>query len=107
MADLIDLSRFRIEFMTGGALFKDKMTDLIDFNMIRREFFAGGTAGGIGVFLGFPLDFIKVNLQTHPEKYGSAWQCFKQKIENEGFRSLYRGCVPPIMMQGTTKFLQT
>ena len=101
MADQIDLSIFRIEFNVGGTSFKDRMADLIDFNMIRREFFAGGMAGGIGVFLGFPLDFIKVNLQTHPEKYNSAWQCFKYKIENEGVKSLYRGCVPPIMMQGT------
>jgi solute carrier family 25 carnitine/acylcarnitine transporter 20/29 len=76
------------------------MTGVVDFRLIRREFIAGGTAGGIGIFLGFPFDLIKVNLQTHPDKFKSAIQCFKHIIKEEGYGGLYRGCIPPVMMQG-------
>jgi len=76
------------------------MTGAVDFKLIKREFIAGGTAGGIGIFLGFPFDLIKVNLQTHPDKFTSAWQCFKQIVKTEGYGGLYRGCIPPVMMQG-------
>ena len=79
------------------------MAGLIDSRLIRREFIAGGTAGGIGIFLGFPFDLIKVNLQTNPDKYGSAWQCYRQIIKAEGYAGLYRGCIPPVMMQGEIK----
>lgn len=77
------------------------MTSAVDVRLIRREFIAGGTAGGIGIFMGFPFDLIKVNLQTHPDKYKSAWQCFRQIVKSDGYMGLYRGCIPPVMMQGT------
>ena len=77
-----------------------EMDGIFDYKLIKREFVAGGIAGGIGIFMGFPFDLIKVNLQTHPDRYTSAWQCLKQIIKSDGYGGLYRGCVPPVMMQG-------
>jgi solute carrier family 25 (mitochondrial carnitine/acylcarnitine transporter), member 20/29 len=73
---------------------------MLDFQLIRREFIAGGTAGGIGIFLGFPVDLIKVNLQTNPDKFKSAVQCFRHIVKTEGYKGLYKGFLPPVLMQG-------
>lgn len=86
---------------------KEDMTEFFErFNLIFnkqhlfREFFAGGFAGSIGIFVGFPFDSIKVKLQAHPTKYGTAMDCFRQSVKEEGFRGLYNGCLPPIVLQG-------
>jgi hypothetical protein len=68
---------------------------------LKREFLAGGIAGSIGIFIGYPFDTVKVNLQAHPTRYASAVDCFKQSIKHEGIGALYRGCLPPILLQGT------
>lgn len=67
---------------------------------LEREFFAGGLAGSVGIFIGYPLDMIKVKLQVFPEKFKSAVQCFRQSVQEEGFTGLYKGCLPPILIQG-------
>lgn len=73
---------------------------------LEREFFAGGTAGSIGVFIGFPLDIIKVKLQVFPDQYKSAIHCFRSSIQEEGFLGLYKGCLPPILIQGEVMMLR-
>jgi len=80
----------------------DESSWIIDTSHVKREFIAGGTAGSIGIFIGFPMDLIKVNLQAYPERYRSAWHCFTAHVK-EDVRSLYRGCLMPILTQG--KFL--
>lgn len=72
---------------------------------LEREFFAGGIAGSVGIFIGFPLDMVKVKLQVFPDQYKSAWQCLKQSVQEEGFTGLYKGCLPPILIQGSRYFL--
>ena len=67
---------------------------------MRREFIAGGTAGAIGIFIGFPFDSVKVKLQTHPDLYRSAVDCLRQSLQTDGYLGLYRGSLPPVLMQG-------
>ncbi len=74
--------------------------NLFDWAHLKREFVAGGLAGSIGIFIGFPLDLIKVNLQVYPDKYKNARDCFKQMWKADGISGLYRGCLPPIISQG-------
>lgn len=74
--------------------------DLFDWGHLKREFIAGGLAGSIGIFIGFPLDLIKVNLQVYPDRYKNARDCFVQMMKAEGITGLYRGCLPPIISQG-------
>jgi solute carrier family 25 carnitine/acylcarnitine transporter 20/29 len=73
---------------------------VLDFAIIKREFLAGGTAGAIGIFIGFPFDLIKTQLQSFPGRFPSALSCFKHTLKEGGITGLYRGCVPPVMMQG-------
>ena len=75
-------------------------SSVFDTKALKREFIAGGIAGGIGIFIGFPLDLIKVNLQVYPNIYKSTLDCFQKMVRQNGFKSLYRGCVPPIFTQG-------
>lgn len=73
---------------------------LLDYSHFKREFVAGGISGGIGIFMGFPMDLVKVNLQYYPDRYKSGWQCLTSTLKENGIKSLYRGCVPPIVTQG-------
>jgi hypothetical protein len=72
----------------------------LDLDMIKREFVCGGTAGAIGIGIGFPFDLVKTQLQSFPGRFPSAWACFRHTIKDGGVASLFRGCVPPVMMQG-------
>ncbi|RYG67401.1 solute carrier family 25 protein [archaeon] len=67
---------------------------------LKREFIAGGLAGSLGIFIGFPLDLVKVKLQAYPNLYKSAYQCFVQSVKQDGWLGLYNGCIPPILFQG-------
>ena len=78
-----------------------------DINVIKREFVAGGTAGAIGIFVGFPMDLVKTQLQTFPDRFPSAWSCLKHQYQEGGFLGLFRGCLPPILSQGNHMSLLT
>ena len=80
--------------------FYERFGSIFNKEHFMREFFAGGLAGAIGIFIGFPFDSIKVKLQAHPGKYRSAVHCLKHSLKEDGFRGLYNGCLPPIVMQG-------
>ncbi|XP_067948428.1 mitochondrial ornithine transporter 1-like [Watersipora subatra] len=60
--------------------------------------FTGGTLGGIAtVFVGQPLDTIKVKLQTYPQLYRSTYHCFRNTLNSEGLsKGLYRGTIPSL-----------
>lgn len=61
--------------------------------------FISGSLGGMAlVYVGQPLDTIKVKLQTFPSLYSGPWDCFKQTLKNEGVRrGLYAGTVPALI----------
>ena len=56
--------------------------------------------GAASVYLGQPLDTVKVKLQTFPHLYNNFVDCFKKTLRNEGiFRGLYAGTVPSLAAQ--------
>lgn len=63
--------------------------------------FIGGTLGGIAcVYVGQPLDTVKVKIQTFPELYKNSVVCFTKTLQQEGLvRGLYAGTVPSLVAQ--------
>lgn len=50
------------------------------------------------VYVGQPLDTVKVKLQTFPHMYSNMLDCMRQTIRYEGvFRGLYAGTVPALV----------
>ena len=59
--------------------------------------FTGGIAS---VYVGQPLDTVKVKMQTFPQLYKNAVTCFVKTYKNEGIgRGLYAGTVPSLAAQ--------
>ena len=60
----------------------------------------GSAAGIVGKFVEYPFDTVKVRLQSQPEhlppQYTGPLDCFKQSIQRDGFRGLYRGISAPL-----------
>jgi len=52
------------------------------------------------VYVGQPLDTVKVKMQTFPRLYKNAWRCFVTTFQQEGFaHGLYAGTVPSLAAQ--------
>lgn len=50
------------------------------------------------MYVGQPLDTIKVKMQTFPKLYKSMFDCVKQTVVKEGFmKGLYAGTIPAIV----------
>ncbi|XP_075966763.1 cAMP-dependent protein kinase type II-alpha regulatory subunit-like isoform X2 [Anarhichas minor] len=69
-----------------------------------KNFFAGGFGGICLVFVGHPLDTIKVRLQTQPKPkpgqsllYAGTFDCLKKTLAKEGMKGLYKGMAAPII----------
>ncbi|KAH9505236.1 hypothetical protein Btru_059032 [Bulinus truncatus] len=60
--------------------------------------FTGGTLGGItSVYVGQPLDTVKVKMQTFPTLYKNGLDCFLKTYKQDGIaRGLYAGTVPSL-----------
>ena len=58
-------------------------------------------SGGVAsVYIGQPLDTVKVKMQTFPHMYKNAWDCFKHTLTQEGVkRGLYAGTGPSLAAQ--------
>lgn len=53
--------------------------------------------GGVAsVYVGQPLDTVKVKMQTFPELYRGMIGCFVQTFKRDGVRGLYAGTVPAL-----------
>ncbi|KAG0270206.1 hypothetical protein DFQ27_009584 [Actinomortierella ambigua] len=76
------------------------------------QFVAGAVAGVSEILTMYPLDVVKTRFQLQVGKggadgYSSIGDCFRKIIKNEGFGTLYRGIIPPIMVEApkrATKF---
>ena len=56
--------------------------------------------GATSVYIGQPLDTVKVKMQTFPALYKNASQCFMSTLRQEGIaHGLYAGTVPSLMAQ--------
>ncbi|XP_073888277.1 mitochondrial carnitine/acylcarnitine carrier protein isoform X3 [Macaca fascicularis] len=69
-----------------------------------KNLLAGGFGGVCLVFVGHPLDTVKVRLQTQPPSlpgqppmYSGTFDCFRKTLFREGIRGLYRGMAAPII----------
>lgn len=63
--------------------------------------FMGGVAGGTAsVYIGQPLDTVKVKMQSFPSLYTNGYYCFKTTFQKEGiYRGLYAGTLPSLAAQ--------
>eukprot|EP00040_Diaphanoeca_grandis_P031983 m.192629 g.192629 ORF g.192629 m.192629 type:complete len:314 (+) comp32475_c4_seq1:402-1343(+) len=62
-----------------------------------KKFLAGGTSGAIGAGLANPADLVKVRMQAATgTAYTSTWGAFREIVQLEGWRGLFRGTVPTI-----------
>ena len=64
---------------------------------------AGGSAGFIEICIMHPLDVVKTRLQFQrgfsQSNYTSVMDCFRKMIASEGFFSIYKGILPPILAE--------
>lgn len=63
---------------------------------VARELLCGGLAGTVGITLGYPLDVVKVRMQTSNK---SGLQCLTLMFKHQGFQGLYRGLTAPLFAQ--------
>ncbi|THU87753.1 mitochondrial carrier [Dendrothele bispora CBS 962.96] len=62
--------------------------------------FAAGAIAGVSEILTFyPLDVVKTRMQLSTEKSQGLFGSFKTIIREEGFGRLYRGLVPPLLLE--------
>lgn len=61
----------------------------------------GSVAGIIGKVVEYPFDTVKVRLQSQPDhlplRYAGPLDCFRQSLQSDGVRSLYRGVSAPLV----------
>jgi len=66
--------------------------------------FAGGTLGGMGgILLSYPLDTVKVRMQTSVGVYKGMGDCISKIISQEGMKTFYRGIGAPLSAYGVIK----
>lgn len=67
--------------------------------MLNNSDLNSGLLGGIAlVYVGQPLDTVKVKMQTFPSFYKNMFQCFVKTLKNDGiYRGLYAGTVPALI----------
>lgn len=69
-----------------------------------KHFIAGNVGGIFGLTLAYPLDTVKVRLQTRPaDAYKGLIDCFRTMVRTEGVGSLYRGIASPVIGYGLIK----
>lgn len=62
------------------------------------EFIGGWVGGAAGVLAGYPLDTVKVKIQTStPGTYRGTFDCLRQVAAKEGVKGLYRGMSSPLL----------
>ncbi|MCL4137722.1 UNVERIFIED_CONTAM: hypothetical protein GTU68_059904, partial [Idotea baltica] len=60
------------------------------------DLIAGGVGATVSVYVGQPLDTVKVKLQTFPSLYSGMIECFIKTFRKDGLRGLYAGTVPAL-----------
>ncbi|XP_064784734.1 solute carrier family 25 member 47-B isoform X1 [Oncorhynchus masou masou] len=59
------------------------------------DFVAGSVGGAFGVAVGYPLDTVKVRIQTQ-RRFTGVWQCIHTTWKTEGVSGFYRGMSMPV-----------
>lgn len=63
------------------------------------DFVAGCLGGCAGILVGYPLDTVKIHMQTQDHrnpKYRGTWHCFRTLLAKESVTGLYRGMSSPM-----------
>ncbi|CAD5119451.1 DgyrCDS8058 [Dimorphilus gyrociliatus] len=64
------------------------------------DLISGSMGGAASVYVGQPLDTVKVKMQAFPHIYKSSYKCFTHTLKNEGLvRGLYSGTLPSLAAQ--------
>lgn len=61
------------------------------------DLLAGMTGGAASVYVGQPLDTVKVKMQLFPNLYGGMLKCVLDTFRLQGIRGLYAGVVPALV----------
>ncbi|SCW02326.1 LAFE_0F03972g1_1 [Lachancea fermentati] len=63
-----------------------------------KDIFFGSVAGAVGKVIEYPLDTVKVRLQTQPAHvFPTTWSCIRYTYANEGFwKGFYQGISSPL-----------
>jgi solute carrier family 25 (mitochondrial 2-oxodicarboxylate transporter), member 21 len=74
------------------------------------QFIAGGIAGTSEILVMYPLDVVKTRFQLQTKKggqqYSSIADAFRKIIAEEGAGRLYRGIIPPILMEAPKRAIK-
>jgi ornithine carrier protein len=66
-----------------------------------KDIVFGSIAGMLGKIVEYPFDTVKVRLQSQPDhlplRYAGPLDCFRQSIQQDGVRGLYRGVSAPLL----------
>jgi solute carrier family 25 carnitine/acylcarnitine transporter 20/29 len=66
--------------------------------------FAGGTFGGMGgIAMSYPLDTVKVRMQTTVGIYSGMTDCITKVAKQEGMKTFYKGIAAPLASYGIIK----
>lgn len=71
----------------------------MDFKDALKDILYGSIAGAAGKVIEYPLDTIKVRLQTQPAHvFPTSWSCIKYTYQKEGFvKGFYQGVASPLV----------
>ena len=75
---------------------------------MKFTFLAGAIAGVSEILIMYPLDVVKTRfqIQVGNTEYKSILDCFQKIVKNEGFSALYRGIIPPIMVEAPKRAIK-
>ncbi|XP_064108216.1 mitochondrial 2-oxodicarboxylate carrier-like isoform X2 [Macrobrachium nipponense] len=75
---------------------------------------AGGSAGFTEICIMHPLDVVKTRFQiqttgnpSDPHYYTSVYDCIRKMARNEGILSLYKGVLPPVLVETPKRAVKT
>lgn len=72
------------------------MDNIVLVKRMIKDFTAGAMGGTACVLAGQPLDTVKVKMQTFPNLFKNAFDCFTSTLKAERFRGLYAGTIPAL-----------
>ncbi|XP_077567191.1 solute carrier family 25 member 47-A [Stigmatopora nigra] len=65
------------------------------------DFVSGSLAGACGLAVGYPLDTVKVRIQTQ-RQFTGIWHCISSTFSNEGVRGFFKGMLLPMATMSVT-----